>query len=78
MFKKFNVLKNNKLIQVAINDYNDCRIKFSFLNNLKPLSREQTGKIMDILIGQFIEMNGFQIVCKSRNDSYGKIKEATI
>lgn len=75
MIKKYNVTNNGKLISVSIENYNDCRIKFSFVNNFKPLSRDQATRVMDIPVGQSIDINEYQIACKGTNYSFNEMRE---
>jgi len=74
MIKKYNITKDGKLFLVSIENYNDCRVKFAFVNNDKPLSREKANKIMDILVGSFIEINGYQVACKGTNYSFNEMR----
>jgi len=75
MVKKYNVTKDGKLFQVTIQNYNDCRINFAFVNNDKPLSREKANKVMNVLVGGYININGFQIACKGTNYSFNEMRE---
>lgn len=75
MVKKYNVTKDGKLFQVTIENYNDCRIKFAFVNNQKPLSRDKATKVMDLLVGSSLDVNGFQIACKGTNWSFNQMRE---
>lgn len=75
MVKKYNVTKDGKLFQVTIENFNDCRIKFAFVNDDKPLPRDKTNKVMNVFVGGYININGFQIACKGTNYSFNEMRE---